>query len=240
LRTKEFLSSHGIAFESIDIQADPDGLAALQALGVRTVPVVARGSDYVFGQMLKDVAAFVGVAYDTKPKLTPQELIDTLDLVVSAALRFVAQVPAPMLDQNLRDRKRPIRTLCYHIFHLEEVFVDVVEKEITLSDDLLNAAPPDDIRTTADIVAYGEVVQHRLRAWWADFADKDCRREIDSYYGRQTLHHVLERHTWHPAQHVRQLMMALREAGIEPDGPIPDTAFAGLPLPEKVWDDETA
>ena len=215
-------------------------MAELQALGVRSVPVGTRGTDYVFGQMLKDVAEFIGVAYDTKPKLSPQELIDKLDMIMSAAQRFVAQIPDEMLDENLKNRKRPIRHLCYHIFRLEEGFLDVVENDIYLTRDVLNVPPPDDIKTSEDLVNYGSAVQQRLRAWWPDFEDKACEREIDSYYGKQPLHNVLERHTWHPAQHVRQLMMLLREDGIEPNDPVPDSAFEGLPIPEKVWDDEAA
>jgi len=83
-------------------------------------------------------------------------------------------------------------------------------------------------------------VQKRLHKWWDGFGDKECAGEIDSYYGKQPLHNVLERHTWHPAQHVRQLMMLLREAGIEPIDPVDDSAFTGLPIPQKVWDDEAA
>jgi len=210
----------------------------LRALGARSVPVVSRGKEFVFGQMIKDVAAFIGVQYDTKPKLSPQELIDKLDFIMSAAQRFVAQIPEAMLDQNLRNRQRPIRDLCFHVFRLEEGFMDVVEKDIYLTRDLLNIPTPDHIRTTQDLVAYGAAVQERLRSWWAGFEDKDCTREIDSYYGKQPLHNVLERHTWHPAQHVRQLMMLLREAGIEPNDPVSDDDFAGLPIPQKVWDDE--
>lgn len=212
----------------------------MQALGIRSVPVVTRGKEYVFGQMLKDVAKFLDVAYDTKPKLSPQELIDKLDMIMLAAQRFVAQIPEEKLDENLRNRERPIRDLCYHIFRLEEAFIEVVEEDVYLTRDLLNPPAPENIRTTQDLVDYGKAVQQRLHAWWDGFDDKDCAGEIDSYYGRQPLHNLLERHTWHPAQHVRQLMMLLRESGIEPNDPVPDSAFADLPIPEKVWDGEAA
>jgi hypothetical protein len=33
-------------------------------------------------------------------------------------------------------------------------------------------------------------------------------------------------------------MLLLRENGIEPDGPLSEVDFSGLPLPQKVWDDE--
>jgi hypothetical protein len=35
---------------------------------------------------------------------------------------------------------------------------------------------------------------------------------------------------------VRQWMMLLRTAGIEPDIPLDDRDFAGLPMPAAVWD----
>ena len=213
-------------------------MAELRALGARSVPVVARGKEYVFGQMLKDLAVFLGVDYDNAPKLSPQELIDKLDMVMSAAQRFIAQIPDAELDKNLRNRDRPIRHLCYHIFRLEEAFLEAVENDVFITRDLLNRVPPPEIETPQDLVDYGAAVQKRLRAWWDRFEDKACQGEIDSYYGRQPLHNVLERHTWHPAQHVRQLMMLLDDLGIEPNGRVSDCDFAGLPLPEKAWDDE--
>jgi hypothetical protein len=204
------------------------------------VPVVSRGTDWVFGQMLKDLAVFLGVRYDPKPALSPQELIDKLDMVMSAAQRYVAQIPAARLEDNLRNRKRSIRALCYHIFRLEEAFLEVVEEGVYLTYDVLSPPLPPHLRTTADLVAYGQQVQQRLRRWWAGFEAKDCTQEIDSYYGKQPLHNVLERHTWHPAQHVRQIMLLLQENGIEPDGPLTEADLAGLPLPKQVWDDEAA
>ena len=49
LRTKEFLSSRGVDYHSINVAADAAGWDALAKLGVRTVPVVARGDRFVFG-----------------------------------------------------------------------------------------------------------------------------------------------------------------------------------------------
>jgi hypothetical protein len=198
--------------------------------------VVSRGKDWVFTQMLKDLAQFLDVPFDTTPALSPQALIDKLDMIMEAARRFISQIPEEQLDMNMRDRDRPIRNLCYHIFRLEEVFVDVVENGVYLTRELLNQPPPPEIRTTADLVAYGERVQRRLHEWWDGFEDKACAGEVDSYYGRQPLHNVLERHTWHPGQHVRQLMLLLEDNGITPDRPLRDEDFAGLPMPEKAWD----
>jgi len=215
-------------------------MAELRALGARSVPVVSRGKEYVFGQMLKDVAEFIGVHYETKPQLSPQELIDKLDMIMDAAQRFIAQIPEDKLDANMRNRERPIRNLCYHIFRLEEAFMDVVENDVYLTRDLLNPPPPPEIRSTKDLIAYGKRVQKRLHEWWDAFEDKECAGEVDSYYGRQPLHNVLERHTWHPAQHVRQLILLLDDNGIKADRPLTDADFKGLPIPKKAWDDEAA
>ncbi len=53
-----------------------------------------------------------------------------------------------------------------------------------------------------------------------------------------TLHEYLERTTWNSGQHVRQLAMMLSMLGIEPDRAPIKELFAGLPMPDKVWDDE--
>ena len=45
---------------------------------------------------------------------------------------------------------------------------------------------------------------------------------------------------WHSGQHTRQLMLTLEKLGTEPDQPLTDTDFAGLPMPEQVWDNEKA
>ena len=43
------MSARAVDYISINVAADPDGLTQLRELGVRTVPVVAKGKDYVMG-----------------------------------------------------------------------------------------------------------------------------------------------------------------------------------------------
>jgi hypothetical protein len=50
------------------------------------------------------------------------------------------------------------------------------------------------------------------------------------------LHEYLERTTWHSGQHVRQWIMLLGMAGIEPDHPPGPSDFADLLMPTQVWD----
>ncbi len=93
------------------------------------------------------------------------------------------------------------------------------------------------MQSGADIARWGEDVRRRLAAWWEAWPDRACAETVATYYGAQSVHAVLERTAWHAAQHVRQLMMALDGLGIEADGPLKEADLAGLPLPEKVWDD---
>jgi hypothetical protein len=93
--------------------------------------------------------------------------------------------------------------------------------------------------TKAKILFYGRDVLDRFRAWW-DGAGRttDFSRRARVYYGDVSLHEYLERTTWHSAQHVRQLVMVLGTLAIEADRPPAAETFAGLPMPDKVWDDE--
>jgi hypothetical protein len=52
----------------------------------------------------------------------------------------------------------------------------------------------------------------------------------------QPLRDVLERCTWHSAQHVRQLIALLDGWKIPVDGRITDADLAGLPLPKGIWE----
>lgn len=57
------------------------------------------------------------------------------------------------------------------------------------------------------------------------------------FYGEQNQHQFLERTVWHCGQHARQLMWVLEGMNVQVKDPIPAQSFAGLPMPQKVWDD---
>ncbi|MEQ8515332.1 MAG: glutaredoxin domain-containing protein, partial [Chromatocurvus sp.] len=62
LRAKEFLTEHNLPFESINVREGPRGMQELAELGLRTVPVVRRGDQFVLGQSLQELADFVGIS----------------------------------------------------------------------------------------------------------------------------------------------------------------------------------
>lgn len=160
-----------------------------------------------------------------------------LDLVLTAAARYIRQIPDDRLALPFRNRNRPIRSLGCHVFRIPEAFLEVAPAG-PLSYERIMAEPAAQVGTGEDIARYGEGVLARFKQWWAGYADKSCATEMDTYFGRHPMHAVLERAVWHPTQHTRQLMLILDDLGIEPDRRLTADDLAGLPLPEKAWDSE--
>ncbi|MBT5190968.1 MAG: NrdH-redoxin [Rhodospirillaceae bacterium] len=230
------MSARAVDFQSINVAGDPDGLAQLQALGVRTVPVVAKGNDYVMGLSLRDVGAFLGLDDQGADMLPPGELIQRLDWILSAAQRYLRQLPDDQMHAQLPGRPRSYRDLTYHLFQISRAFLGMASGE-ELTYEKLGESPGDELVTFADIADDGEKARQDLLAWWRDGgAERDFTVTVPTYYGPQPLHETLERTAWHTGQHVRQLMFILDGLNIAPDGPIGDRELSGLPLPEGVWD----
>ncbi|MEM7189774.1 MAG: glutaredoxin family protein [Pseudomonadota bacterium] len=235
LRTKEFLTENGVPFRSVDVLNDDGGMAELAALGIRTVPIVARGREYVSGQILRDVAAFAGIDGGSEV-LPPDQLKARIDTVIAAAMRYAAQLPHQHLDDMLPDRPRSYRDLACHVFQIVEAFIAETGGDPLTAQKYEDPAPKG-VRTVSDIVFFGYATQKRFSGWW-DGGGHDFTRKADVYYGDQTLHDFMERTAWHAGQHTRQLMLVLEKLGVSPDQPLMDQDFAGLPMPKEVWDNE--
>jgi hypothetical protein len=200
--------------------------------------VVARGDKFVFAQTLTDVIKFLGLKIRLQERLSPDELIAKLNVVLPAAARYVRQIPADWLEKSFRNRKRPIRVLAHHVFRIPDGFLESMRDGRELTYERIMEEPGPAIRSAEDIARYGESVLARFNAWWKSFPDKACEQPMRTYFGEHPLHVVLERTVWHPAQHTRQLMLILDTIGIEPDRGLTAEDLAGLPLPDKAWDDE--
>ena len=236
VRVKEFLAKLGVDYESVNVSARPEAMDELRALGVRTVPVVARGGEYVFAQELADVSTFIGRKVDFK-RLPAPELVAKWLAVLAAAQRHVVQVPAARLDQRATPgRDRSVRVLAYHIYKVPDAFLQCVIDGNEQIAQVYNELPPPEMSSAAQIASFGKGVAKRLEDWWKNQADKTCSGMLRTYYGDQPLHHVLERSTWHSAQHARQVQSILEECGVAPDGPLTARDYAGLPMPEGLWE----
>jgi glutaredoxin/uncharacterized damage-inducible protein DinB len=236
VKVKEFLSQLGVEYESIDVAARPQAMEELAAMGVRTVPVVARGSEYVFAQALEDVSRFVGKEVAIR-RLAPGLLMEKWLNVLRAAQHHVVQLPAARLaERATQGRDRSIRDLAYHVYQVADAFLQAVENGVEDLTAVYDAPRPAHVNTVEDIRTYGSRVTARLQRWWAGLPDKSCRQTVKTYYGERALHELLERSAWHSAQHARQIIAVLERFGIEPDGPLTADDYAGLPLPAGLWE----
>jgi hypothetical protein len=226
------LASWGVAFDAVDVEATPAARQTLAALGVPAVPAVVVGQRAVHGWNPKAVAELVGVAHADGPALPPAELARRLDVVLAAAQRAMRQVPPQHLGLTHPGRDRPVRQLGFHVFRLSLAFAEAMRARRLPKAWLDQEAPP----ALADgpaIAGYGDRVRAELAA---HFAGPDpWAGVVETYYGPQTGHEVLERTVWHAAQHVRQLYALLGRVGVTPEAPLGDADYAGLPLPKELW-----
>ena len=236
VRVKEFLTGLGVEYESVNVSATPEAMQDLAALGVRTVPVVARGRDYVFAQALEDVSRFLGRDVQFQ-RLPPEALMGKWLAVLEAAQHHVLQLPAGrLLERATPGRDRSIRDLAYHVYQVPHSFLRAVEEGQPDLAHFYNQPPPPSVRSAHDIRRYGEDITARLSRWWNALADKSCAEDVNTYYGRQPLHHLLERCTWHSAQHARQILAVLERFGIAAERPLTAADYAGLPMPQGLWE----
>ena len=206
---------------------------------MRNVPVIAKGENFVFGQNLEDVAEFVGLQGTGHTPLAPTELVSKWTNVLRIAQGLVRQFPNDKLNERvIPNRERPIRLLAHHVFRIGEAFLETVEGGVEYAIQHANVPPAEGICTTGEEIArYGEDVVKRVEAWWSQVDDKSCARKLPTYYGPQPMHQVLERSTWHSAQHVRQLAHILEDRyHVTPQRRLTPAETSGLPLPERLFE----
>ena len=208
----------------------------MQRLGARSIPVVSRGDAFTFAQQLADVVEFLKLDVDVSPVLTPEQLAERLDHILETASRLVRQIPIESLQDKLPNRDRTLRVLTHHVFRISEAFLEACDG-VELTTALPVVPPTDDMQTFDAMSDYGDKVRTRVAAWWQNLDDKSCQQRMKTYYGEPRMHEVLERTTWHTAQHVRQIRMVLETRDVVADRPLSDADLQGLPVPEKVWDD---
>jgi hypothetical protein len=160
--------------------------------------------------------------------------------MLSAARRFVLQIPDSRLDESIPHRPRSYRQLAFHTFEIYQFFVDFAEAGRPLSlADYANEIVPPYIQTAAHLERFAGALQDRFVNWWQRAGKlEDFSRKADVYYGEQTLHEFLERTVWHSGQHTRQIQFIVEKLGLMPDGALSAADVAGLPMPTNVFDDQ--
>lgn len=205
-------------------------------LGARSIPVLSRGDQFVFAQNIAQVVAFLKLNEKAGPVLSPAQLVERMERYLDAALRMVPQMPDDRLETLTPGRPRSYGRLAHHMFRICEAFTEVAGGAFFSQGLPGEVHHPEEMASTAALTAYGRGVKAKVEQWWATTPDKQAQAEVDTYYGKQSLHEVQERATWHIAQHTRQWVMLLDMHGIAADRPLSDADFADLPMPKQVWD----
>lgn len=235
LQVKEFLRGRGIAFDSVNVRAEPGAMARLEALGARSVPVVARGGEFVYGQDLETVARFVG-GRAAPVRLEVPVLVSRLLALLDSAAALAIQLPADVWRLELPGRERTHLDLAYHVSQVAVGFLDAALGG-RLGFEHFERRPPAHVASAGDVASLLRSVAQALAVWWGANHDR-LPASLDTYYGLQPLPAVLERTTWHVAQHARQLQRLLELRGVQPRPSLATALLEGLPLPADVWDAE--
>jgi hypothetical protein len=165
-------------------------------------------------------------------------LVERVNIVVPAAMRYVRQMSDAELDGPFRNSWAPPRGLAHHVFRIVEAFLDAVEKpeELTYESTMRGTHEVRRARTWSDLWRSRSV--HASTPGGTARQDPGASSRMATYWGEQSMQEVLERTTWHSAQHTRQLIVVLDSLGRSVDGRLGAADLQGLPLPEKAWDDD--
>src|SRR3546814_19789474 len=118
VKLKGVRAIRGVELESVNVAGRPEGRDGLRRLGVRTIPVVTRGERFVFGQSLKDVAAFLGITPEVRRELSARQIAERIDIILAAAERYVRQMTDELLTHTVPNRDWTYRVLTHHIFRI--------------------------------------------------------------------------------------------------------------------------
>ena len=166
------------------------------------------------------------------PVLTLSLITPIGRLHVAATQRAIRQVPRERLGMKHPGRDRTVRQLAFHVFRVAASFADTRELG-HLDGAWFEENAPAEMADGEAMARHGEAVRARLRA----FFDRPgwCDGRVSTYYGPQTAPELMERTTWHCAQHLRQIYWFLDRIGVEKDAPLTDADLDGLPFPREVW-----
>ena len=198
------------------------------------MPAVAIGDRVVHGWNPAGYAELVGVDYKPAAKLAPPVLAARLDRILGAAEALVRLIPETRMEWTPPERKRPLADLGYHVFRLSLGFIDAADR-LTFPDTVHAELAPADLRTGDALARYGALVRARISGWFAGAGGDEFARVVETYWGPVVAHDLLERTTWHAAQHLRQLYILAGRIGVTPSAPEPTDAYKDLPLPAAIW-----
>ena len=131
----------------------------LQRIGIKRIPAISRGMDYVMGQKLKDVCDFVGIPLGDIKEFSVDQLAAKMEIILNAAISYMQEMKNDDLEPKLPNRDRKIRQLCYHVYRIVEAFCELMDQQVDeYHTTIADIAHPENIKTGTDLAAYGASV----------------------------------------------------------------------------------
>jgi len=239
LKLKEHLTAHGIEFRSVNVLEDSEGFAELASFGLRRVPILARGTEWCDGQVLSEIDALAGINRKKSAALSPEQISAIIQRTMQTLCSYVQQIPAEKFTDTLPGRPRSYAGLACHIAEIVSLFLAVVKDNHKLVFSDYDHPLPTQYSTPQSLLSFCNQVSESFKDWATnDLPRTDLNQHAELYYGEHSMCDFLERTGWHSGQHLRQLELVLREKiGRNPVPPLDPNMFAGLPIPDAVWDD---
>jgi len=237
VKVKEHLNNLNVPFESVNVASDPRSMDDLLQLGVRSVPVVTRGSAYVFAQSLEAVTAFVGKAKTDRVVQKPAFYLEKWLFLLAVGRSYLDAVPQEVLERDvIKERKRAIGELVYHVYQIPKAFVHCMRHNdpdwLFLSS---GPAEMDIALTKPRLRQYAQEATEQLTNYWNGGQTDFKIQPMTLDKGLKTSMELLDRSSWHSAQHLRQIVSALEREGVALT-PAWDAGFySGLNVPEQLW-----
>src|SRR6202021_3366295 len=80
---------------------------------------------------------------------------------------------------------RTRRFVAYHTYQVPDVFVRNVEGEFEDWAHYVNLPTPPEIKTSADIIAFGDQAAPNLSQWWQGIDDRKLLWTVKTHYGER-------------------------------------------------------
>lgn len=213
----------------MNVRDDAARLDELRELGFDVVPVVAWHCKAAHGVDLQQVANLVGLPYEARPELQPVELKQRQIELLGTLANWLDAIPPTAHQIQVPGRDRTIWSLIEHTCEIACVYRRVASQN----------TPFDAIAADAEVTgsATPAAIKDTINTLQLELSDEAFNYDqlLDTYFGTASLHYILERSTWHIAQHLRQLESLLKQENVA-IRPVDPSLFDGLPMPKEVWD----
>jgi hypothetical protein len=201
---------------------------------VSLVPAVIHEGRIAHGWNPAAYATLLGVPYADSTRLPPRVLAGRLDRILECNEALMRATADEHFAWKPPERDRTVGNLGFHVFRLALAFIDGMDRG-EFPEGWLQESIPADLDSGPAVARYGALVRGRIAGWFDGAADDEFARIVKVYYGPQSGHDLLERTTWHAAQHLRQLFHLADRRAIPTPGRLPTELFEGLPLPKEMW-----